>query len=286
MTSRLLATFSGKYGDILWSLPTVRALWQLHGEKLDFACMPGYRSLLPLIQAQPYVAEAFVLEDWQCLHSNHGDQPWHPPMYIEQKYERFWHLGYRGHPGMNGNPNHSLMDYIADQQGMKFVEPPVPFLTSYGDEEKVAIPLTSIHGAVPSADNPSPYLTMGFNDQYVDLKAAFRNRLLELLPEMTIIDVTQMTWLGAATIIKNSFGFVGCRSSLAVVAHGVGQKVITYEPHPARHQSGMFGHVFGCPWGTEVPIPLGVPPMAAAQAAVQTIEQWRNDHENATAVAG
>lgn len=284
-TSRYLATFSGKYGDILWSLPTVRALWQMTSEKLDFATMPQYRGLSELIAAQPYVSRAFVIEDWQLMHSNHGDQPWHPPARIEQEYERCWHLGYRGHPGMNGNPDLCLMDYIANQQGIKFVatNPPVPFLTVPGKPQE--FPWEVLHGDWKSTTETS-YVALGFNDQYPDLKSAFRNRVLELLPTIKMVDVTKLSWLNATLAIKRAECFIGCRSAMAVLAHGVGQKVITYEPHPARHQSGMFGHVFGCPWGTEIAIPFGIPPMAAAQAAVLTIDIWRKEHEDAQAIAG
>ena len=93
--SKYLATFSGKFGDILWSLPTVRAISEmlLGGEKLDMVVMPEFQSLVPLLKAQDYIADAGVRQDWHMLHDHYGYQPWQPPKAIEEGYEKVWHLG-------------------------------------------------------------------------------------------------------------------------------------------------------------------------------------------------
>src|SRR5271163_5136145 len=109
--SKMLCTFSGQYGDILWSLATAQELYrrrrnkyvenpELHNNddvNVDFGIMPQYRSLVPLIQAQPYVGSAFVLEDWITTGSPFGCQPWNPPK-VPPGYDEVRHLTYRFHP--------------------------------------------------------------------------------------------------------------------------------------------------------------------------------------------
>ena len=135
--SNALATFSGKIGDILWSLPTVRELGKRYGP-MDFAVMPQYESLLGLLDAQDYIEHAFVIPEWVCWGSPHGDQPWEAPVEVLSKrhtlsvdldvkgdthmmmgYEtdHVYHLAYRAHPGI-GAPAMPLVDFIAHQQNL------------------------------------------------------------------------------------------------------------------------------------------------------------------------
>src|SRR5215467_12449688 len=123
---KVLCTFSGKYGDILWSLPTARQIARdIAGGKVDFATMPYYESLRPLIASQEYIDECFVIPDWIRTHSNHGDGPAESPKQtiagevstggdaiigVQAKigdyqslrtYDKIYDLTYKGHPGIN-----------------------------------------------------------------------------------------------------------------------------------------------------------------------------------------
>lgn len=272
--ARVLTSFSGKFGDILWALPTVRAVSQMKGERVDFCCMPQYKSLLPLIQAQPYVDKAFVVEDWLLQHSNHGDQPWNPPARIDREYDQSWHLGYRAHPGLSGQPNMSLIDFIAWQQGIRFTANPIPFISGLPflkeDEGKLG------------------HVAYAFNDMYSDLKLRFFNMLVRRT-EVTFVDVSKRSWLESVSVIKGAVAYVGDRSALHVVAHGVGQRLITYEPHPARNKQGHLGTVFGCPYGRETALPLNISPEQAAERTVELLNEMKAEekkHENDQAIAG
>ena len=264
--SRYLCTFPGKYGDLLWSLPTVRAISQIKGEPVDFAIMPQYKNILPLLQAQPYIDRAFVIEEWLILHSNHGDQPWLPQKNMEQAcgYHQVWHLGYRGHPGLSGQPNMCLADFIAWQQGIRFVENPIPFIQG----------LDGVGVNWASRDEGGLTVALAFNEMYADLKLRFRKTFGELYKGVAI-SVMEYSWLEAAVLISKAGVFVGDRSALHVIAHGVGQKLITYEPHPARHKTGHLGTVFGCPYGKELAIPFGQSPERAAEGVVQAIQDLK-----------
>src|SRR5271170_584409 len=95
---KILCTFSGKFGDIMWSLPTVRQISKNLGTRVDMGIMPGYKTLLPLLQEQKYINRAYTIDNWECTGSPCGDQPWNPPVDCEEEYSNVFHLTYRRHP--------------------------------------------------------------------------------------------------------------------------------------------------------------------------------------------
>lgn len=265
-----LCTFSGKYGDILWSLATVKAISEMLGECVDMAVMPQYESLMPLLRSQPYISRAFVIPEWQCTGSPHGDQPGVPPQTeLVRQYTRQFHLAYQGHPGITAQ-RMSLVDFIAFQQGMKFVKNPVPFIDTF--EYKLKI----------------PYVAYAFNAEYHELKQNFKQMAMSGTPEFEWKNCSGLPWKEAALCIKNAQAFVGCRSANWVLACGVGQKrIFTYEPNPARSKHGMFGDVFGCPYVNEQSADpyhddwanrsTSEDPGKAAAKFVKLVQQWKEE---------
>lgn len=261
--SRYLTSFSGKAGDILWSLPTVRAVSQLTGGPVDFCCMPQYKSLLPLLEYQPYIGRAFVVEDWKCTGSPHGDQPWKAPSHVESGYEKVWHLGYRKPPDL------PLIDFTAVQAGVELKPPVLPFLE--------APECTS----TPAGEK---YVACGFNPGYKHLKERFR---AAFDPGIKVVDTETVPWLEAASLIKHAVCFVGCRSSNAVLAHGVNQQALIYEPDLARSGYGRpwwrrvvrkivyplapEGTIFRCPYGRETIWPYNKAPEEIAAEAAEIV---------------
>jgi hypothetical protein len=262
--SKVLTTFSGKYGDILWALPTVRAVANFMAqEKVDFGIMPQYRSLLPLLNFQTYIDKAFVIEDWECTGSPYGDQPW-LPQHVPQGYERAFHLTYRGHPGIHCAPL-PLIDFIAEQQGMRLVNP-IPFIdVPAGFFRAKNEPEINCHAAY------------AFSAGAAEAKAKFLDIVIgQAGNNIAWIDASKEDWMTAALLIKLATCFVGSRSSNNVIAHGVGQKnIFIYEPESSRHASGPFGMVFGCPYDEETTAPVNATPEQAAELAVRTIQNWQ-----------
>lgn len=284
--SKYLATFSGRFGDILWSMATVKRLAQITGEQFDFACMPQYKSLLPLIQAQPYIDKAFVYDNWKLLHSNFGDQPWNPPDHLvciqstpavkqgsfncQCGYKWCWHLGFRTHPGLEmTHKKMALIDFIAWQQGITFNQSPIPFLE---------VPETRRDKV-----NGFSYkwcVTYAFNEQYTQLKDRFIKDLQVKLGSPftgpSVIDVAKEPWLDAAVYIHNSGCFVCCRSANYVVAHGVGQEnIFIFDPHPSHHPDTSLGRVFGNPYHKDKYAPMLLPVDKHVDVAAAFIESWR-----------
>lgn len=276
--SKALASFSGKYGDILWSLATAKVLAEnFVGDKIDFAMMPTYKSLIPLIQAQTYIDKCYVVNDWICVNSNHGDQPWNPPSYIEKKYERFWHLGYRAHPGINA-PDMPLIDFIAEQHGIRLKDP-LPFIGKVGDT------LDKKYEDILKHMMSLPRVAYAFNEQYRQQKDKFLDALrIRLGNDFLLLDVSRFSWLVAAAYIKESMAFIGCRSANWVIAHGLKHpRIICFEPHPARHASGHLGRVFGNPYNPEVDLPFATPEEVQADIAASTLRNWRNEYNESMA---
>lgn len=231
--SRVLATFSGKFGDILWALPTVRELtWKVG--PVELGIMPQYISLLPLLNRQPYIERAEAIENWRCEGSPYGDQPWEAPVRAG-KYEIVYHLTYRRHPvGM------SLMQWTAMQVGIQL-------------ENRPGGVLPFIHVGKNGEDQwEEEVVAWAFNDSDRERKTDFVKRLEQVTERKTgikakWINVQGLSWVDAARVIRRARFFVGCRSSNYVLAHGLGQRVLCFEPNPARR-----GPVFGCPYGQEV----------------------------------
>lgn len=264
--SKYLTSFPGRAGDILWSLPTVRAIARLVGGPVDFCCMPQYKGLLPLLQYQSYIDKAFVVDDWALVDSILGDQPWKPPARVEVGYEKVWHLGFRQPPDL------PLIDFHAGQAGVKLERPVLPFIE------------------VPEPAEPTgseKYIACCFNPGYKEKKDRFR---AVFNPGIKIVDTAELPWLEAATVIKYAVCFVGCRSSNAVLAHGVNQPVIIYEPDRLRNDYGRpwwrevvrqiifpshanFRKVYGCPYGRETIWPYGKAPEKVAAEASQLVRE-------------
>jgi hypothetical protein len=298
--SKTLCTFSGKNGDILWSLPTAKKIAALvAGGKVDFAVMPYYENLLPLLEAQEYIDKAFVIKDWLRTHSNHGDQPWQPPQkevdgefeilrFINNEdgtegqiahhevmhYQQVYHLTYKAHPGISA-PSMPLIDFIAFQQGIQLTDRD-PFITVPDDQEKEFSIIHLSSGRFTDVVKENRLITYSFNEQYDQMKKEFFESLwLRLNTEFEFFNAASAKWLPAAWAIKHSVAFVGCRSANWVLAVGLGQDTITYEPHPARHYQGHLGKIFGYPGMKELTTPFGLPPVAAAEMVAGVIRQRR-----------
>jgi len=257
--NKLLCTFSGKTGDILWSLATIHYLWKrrlslIEGgkeelAKIDFACMPQYEKLLPLIKAQPYISDAFILKDWICQGSPFGDQPWLPPTIPPNNYDDVMHLTYKYHP--NGE---TLVDHIARQYMLKLPDICSPFIYVPEVSRLLFQKPTIVYG----------FNWMGSTQKDVFLKSLFKH-LEEKGLEFTFVDSTLLDWLTAAAAMKAGVFFIGCRSANYVLAHGLGKKVLCFEPAPERRPS-TFG--FGS-HGTEC-----MPDVTDFQAFVKQAEEW------------
>lgn len=233
MAARTLCTFSGQFGDLLWSLPTVRRISTFLG-KVDFATMPSSRTLVPLISQQSYINKAFVIENWIETGRPFGCQPWQSPDFEGRaEYKRVYDLSYREHPY-----GKCLADWIAASADYGCIVPSeIPFVET--DVKILPRSIKRIAFAFKQdllGDTKTQFMFL--------LKRRFASENVEF------IDTTIFDWPLAAEIIKASLGFVGCRSSNYVLAYGVGARVLEFEPYAPRT-----GLTFSCPFGHGVELP-------------------------------
>ena len=90
---KILFTFPGKLGDLIYSLPAVRAGALHFKTRVYYQTSEFCRPALPLLNQQPYIAEAFIDPHYKPDHARFGLQPYimtEPPGYSE-----IFHLGFR-----------------------------------------------------------------------------------------------------------------------------------------------------------------------------------------------
>lgn len=234
---RRLCTHAGKFGDILWSLMVAKEFAMRDEQPVDFAIRKPYESLLELLKMQPYIADAYVIQEWTSWGSPHGDQPWESPEHERRRqYSIVNDLGYRKHPVL------PLAKDMADQQSIQLRAKIFPFLE---------IPSTTV---VRSLDQ----IAVGFGEGSYE-KSVFLRYLRNLLPNFTFIDVEQVPWVEACRIMKSSLGFLGARSSNSVLAFGLDVPVVIFEPDHHRNKPCFSPPcILGPPWigGNEIQVRL------------------------------
>lgn len=232
----ILCTMPGRHGDILWALPTVRAISETYGVPVDLCLSAKYGSLKDLIQRQEYTREVYVHEGWEIRESA-PIQPRIPPhseAIGQPTYDQIFHLGYEGWPtpdlprDIYGRAAGRILD-----QRLTPLDLDRPWITA-------PWPL------------PESLFTVGFTDEWFELKYGLywllRNAFSKDTGSYTIVPITSSPrwqteaghtacdWETAASWIATSQIFVGCCSALHVLARAVGKPVICVEPNPQRHQ--------------------------------------------------
>lgn len=263
MTTKVLATFPGKYGDILWALPTVRAVSEAAGAPVDLIIAGAFESIVPLLERQPYLRRVWALEAWQ-VQDTAPITPRVPPTTLPGGqpivefepgiYDRVLHLGYDGWPGW-ALPETTYRRAVAD----------------------LACDAPHLLRALPDLDLNRPWITapfrwvtrpypvaVGFTDEHFELKFGlwsllFRRALREQPDAQTLINVSHsprwetegefggFDWETAASAIAQSEVFLGDCSALHVLACALGVPCVLMEPAPARH------HPIFWPFGTRGP---------------------------------
>ncbi len=235
---RVLCSFPGRAGDLIWALPAVRAISEHYQTSVDLLIAGEFAGMVPLLQQQPYLDGVLTDANWSLTPPNEWCPPWHPT----EGYDRIYHLGYRGWPAK-----------------------PLPFetqdtLATVWHLEDGPIPLIDLDRPWITADpveHASLGITVGWTDCHFELKVGLMT-LLErhdwvLLPAPGSRWVTEQLyasadWLSAARCIGESQVFLGDCSALHVLAVALGKPVVIYEPMEARwnplfYPLGMDGRV-------------------------------------------
>ena len=235
---RVLCSMPGKFGDILWALPTCRALAEVAGEPVDFLTSYDYRALCPLLSQQPYIREATWMKDWRVLDTA-PMTPRCPPTDMlgfsnGSAHDRVIHLGYLEWPT-------TTLPYYMWQTTLMQWGKDLP----YPDLET---PWITVVDPFEAWD-----VTAGFTDEWFELKYGIVNLLT---PQVDLAyacgsprwasegRVHNLPWHTAATQIVHGRIFFGDCSALHVLACALGKRCVIMEPAEARWNSIFY------PYGT------------------------------------
>lgn len=246
--TKILCTFPGRHGDLLWALPTVRAISESYGHPVDLQIAGEFGTILPLLAPQPYLGAIFADPRWGLTPPNEWQAPpaWPPrreggtaehfsePPDPLVTYDRVYQLGYRRWPELP-------LPVEIDQ-------------TVRADRELPPLDLARPWITAP-LEGPLHYhlaprtrrIAVGFSECHFELKYG----LLGLLGQhdsrwevQTVMGPTgrwgdeagegMCNWEEAAHAISQAEVFVGDCSALHVLAVALGVPVVLVEPMEAR----------------------------------------------------
>lgn len=239
LITRILCTHPGKAGDILWALPTMRYLAEAYNTQVDFWTSAAYKHVLPLVEAQPYVRHAEHLDSWE-VQDTAPMSPWIPPAEVLEhfpEYDHVYHLGYHRWPVL------PLAFEVAETAGIP---------REQWEKPEFLRPWITLPPRVPCGIEPFD-LSIGFTDEWFELKFGIACLVQHYADAAGgVLCAEGSRWhreaerppcdlLEAAHRIEASRLFLGCLSSLAVIAAGLGKPRVLVEPNPNRHHP-IFQH--------------------------------------------
>lgn len=237
--NRVLCTMPGKFGDILWALPTVRALAETYGTRVDLCLSGKYGSIAELIRQQDYIGEVLVDAGWEVRDTapmtprlpNLAAWTWPQDF---QQYDRIVHLGYDGWPTaplpydiwsrspVGTQPLDLARPWIHLEQEPAFrIQVGVGFTDEWFELKFGVLSLLA-----PDMDQPAACCSMGSRwDIESDSGRATND----------FFSVHAQDWLEVAQNLAHASIFFGCCSALHVLAVALGKPCVIMEPNPHRH---------------------------------------------------
>src|SRR5260221_13810852 len=111
LPARILTTFPGRAGDLLWALPTVRAIAEHFDTEVDLQIAGEFASMVDLLLQQPYLAGVIADPRWTLT----PPDDWKAPE-LPREYDRVFHLGYRRWPRLP--LPWEVYDHIREEAGL------------------------------------------------------------------------------------------------------------------------------------------------------------------------
>lgn len=230
----LLVTHPGKFGDILWALPTLRALAEATGAPVSLLTSSRYAALLPLLAQQEYIGETLEDTNWPVVDTA-PMTPRVPPSAktidnVYPRFDRVVHLGYQEWPEV-ALPLEAYRQAQREWQ-QSTVIPPLDLETPW------ITPVPGFH---------AKDVAVGFTDEYFELKYGLwslqamldwrRSSLCGVLNSRWQKEGNHNSggWLLAAEVITAAKIFFGDCSALHVLACALGKQCVLMEPNPHRH---------------------------------------------------
>lgn len=224
---RIIATMPGRFGDILWSLPTVRALAEVHGQPVEFYVSKKYGdpSFLELIEAQDYIESCRLIQSWEVVEA--------APMTPRVPPEPFYRADHVYHLGYVSWPERPLPYAISERAGTMQLDLSKPWI-EYGQPNFAGRDeLIAIHAGWTSEWKELKYGLMS----YLDEKGWECRWAAEAGSPYLERDLCsqEMDWTETAEAMSTSCLFIGDLSAQWVLACAIGTPAVIVEPEPMRH---------------------------------------------------
>jgi hypothetical protein len=236
---RLLCTFPGRYGDLLWQLPLLRALAHRIGEPVSLQIAGEFKSIAGLIAAQSYIRAVISDQNWSI------EQREAPPT-DGIRFDRVIHLGYRGWPEPD-LVQHTLDTFNAWSTIEGSIWSRLGVLTKA--DLNLDVPWIE---APPLTD--APELVIAFSETHFELKLGLIHLVLSRLKQRRGYPATDTLcppgsrwateaglhwmvegdWSGYATSLAGATVALCCNSGAHVLAVAMGVPVVMMEPMEAR----------------------------------------------------
>lgn len=244
----VLCSMPGRHGDILWSLPAVRAIAEAYDEPVTLAVSRKYGSLKELLELQPYIKHCMVLANWDVQETAPITPRTPHGAYNIDAFEHRYDLGYTGWPM---KPLPFECETIAN-----VMRP------SYG-QKPITIDLARPWITAPPAERAPASVVIGWSDEWFELKFGITELLFPcdnntdrpmqpylidiLVPpnsrwssEAYPLGSSTDQWMDSARRLSQTDIFLGCCSALHVLAVAMGKQVVCMEPNPQRHHDIFF----------------------------------------------
>lgn len=247
-----LCTFPGKNGDVLWALPTVRAISRLRGEKVGLLVGAPFSRIAELAAEQDYVSLAASIPGWR-VHDTAPMTPREPPNGTwGTNFSEVIHLGYPAWPKLP-------LPWETYQTGVA----QVPELEREGNGKHFSLGEPWIRGG--ASKNPVATVCVGFTEEWIELKMGLLLRLVArlenrvrfhlltyrdtrhyewggVIPRLPTLGFTAtQSWRDRARVMSECHLFLGDLSGLWVLANALGVPSVICEPNPQRHHP-VFWH--------------------------------------------
>lgn len=271
--AKILCTHPGRFGDILWALPTMRALSEAYEAPVELMLSAKYESLRPLLDHQPYISCTGFDPAWR-VQETAPISPRCPPQSEvyeqasaatgERYYDHVYHLGYRGWP----EPTLARATYLCAHETAVAYHVQDPTFDGLGPLDLARPWITPPHQAVRLPTDP-PVVWVGWSEEWFELKVGVLVALAARFPTVafqwvrpwggrydevdrtTVLDpgvggryhhrlgpnvsMVRADWAMTASLGSAATVYLGCLSSQWVLANALGIRCVVVEPNPHRH---------------------------------------------------
>lgn len=90
---KILVSFPGKLGDLIYTLPAVRSLARFYRTPVYYQTSDYCRAAVELVDSQPFIRNCFLDQAYRLEHDRYGCQPYR--MSEPPGFDRIFHLGFR-----------------------------------------------------------------------------------------------------------------------------------------------------------------------------------------------